>query len=163
VKDDTAFNESFATLVEQEGLRRWQHASGSEQIYTEYLQQHRLREEFVQLIMGYRQRLELLYQTDLAPAEKRARKNNIFSELRNEFNYMKTKQIGLSAYDVWMNQSLNNAKISSVVAYNDFLPAFQKILTQNMGKINQFYEACRQLTQKNKYERHQILESYMAN
>jgi len=163
VKDDTAFNESFATLVEQEGLRRWQHASGSERIYSEYLRQHRIREEFVQLIMGYRQRLEMLYQTDLMPAKKSARKNTIFSELRNEFSYLKTKQIGLSAYDVWMNQSLNNAKISSVVAYNDFLPAFQKILTQNMGEINQFYEACRQLTQKNKYERHQILESYMAN
>ena len=64
---------------------------------------------------------------------------------------------------MWMNQSLNNAKISSVVAYNDFLPAFQKMLTQNMGEINQFFAACRQLTQKNKDERHQILESYMAN
>ena len=163
VKDDTAFNESFATLVEQEGLRRWQHASGSELIYTEYLQQHRLREEFIQLIMRYRQRLEMLYQTDLAPTEKRTRKKTIFSELQNEFNYLKTKQIGFSAYDVWMNQSLNNAKISSVVSYNNFLPAFQKILTQNMGEINQFYEVCRQLTQKNKYERHQILESYMPN
>jgi predicted aminopeptidase len=50
-----------------------------------------------------------------------------------------------------------------VVAYNDFLPAFQKMLTQNMGEINQFFAACRQLTQKNKDERHQILESYMAN
>jgi predicted aminopeptidase len=163
VKDDTAFNESFATLVEQEGLRRWQHASGSERIYSEYLQQHRRREEFIQLIMRYRQRLELLYQTDLAPAEKRTNKKTIFSELRNEYNYLKTKQIGLSAYDVWMNQSLNNAKISSVVAYNDFLPAFQKMLTQNMGELDQFFKACRQLTQKNKDERHQILESYMAN
>jgi predicted aminopeptidase len=76
---------------------------------------------------------------------------------------MKTNQIGLSAYDVGMDQSLNNAKISSVVAYHDFLPAFQKMLAQNMGEINQFFEACRQLTQKNKDERHQILESYMAN
>jgi predicted aminopeptidase len=163
VKDDTAFNESFATLVEQEGLRRWQHASGSERIYTEYLRQHRRREQFVQLIMHYRQRLELLYQTDLTPSEKRARKSTIFSELRNEFNHLKTNKIELSAYDVWMSQSLNNAKIGSVVAYHDFLPAFQKMLTQNMGEMNQFFEACRQLAQKNKDERHQVLESYMAN
>jgi len=79
VKDDTAFNESFATFVEQEGLRRWQHASGSERIYIEYLRQHRRREQFVQLILHYRQRLELLYQTDLTPSEKRARKATIFS------------------------------------------------------------------------------------
>jgi predicted aminopeptidase len=162
VKDDTAFNESFATFVEQEGLRRWQLASGSERIYSDYQRQHRRRRQFVQLIMHCRQQLELLYQSDLEPSEKRVRKTTIFSELRNEFNQLKTHQTELSAYDVWMNQSLNNAKISSVVAYHDFLPAFRKMLTQYAGELNQFYDACRQLTQKDKAERHQILESYMA-
>jgi len=37
------------------------------------------------------------------------------------------------------------------------------MLTQNMGEMNQFFEACRQLTQKNKDERHQVLESYMVD
>ena len=163
VKDDTAFNESFATFVEQEGLRRWQLATGSERIYSEYLRQDRRRRQFVQLIMHYRLKLDLLYQTDLRPSEKRVRKKTIFSELRNEFNQLKTHHIELSAYDAWMNQSLNNAKISSVVAYHDFLPAFRKMLAQNTGEIDQFFEACRQLTQKGKAERHQLLESYMAN
>ena len=163
VKDDTAFNESFATFVEQEGLRRWQLASGSERIYNDYLRQHRRRRQFVQLIMQYRQKLELLYQTDLLPSEKRVRKATIFSELRNEFDQLKTRQVELSAYDVWMNQSLNNAKISSMVAYHDFLPAFQKMLTQYAGELDQFFEGCRELAQKDKAVRHQILESYMAN
>ena len=163
VKDDTAFNESFATLVEQEGLRRWQNASGSERIYSEYLRKHRRREQFVQLIMHYRQKLECLYQTDLAPSEKRMRKTTIFEKLRDEFNQLKTEKAELSAYDAWMNQSLNNAKIGSVIAYHDFVPAFQKILIQNNGKINLFFDACRQLTKKNKDERHQMLASYMAN
>ena len=163
VKDDTAFNESFATFVEQEGLRRWQLSSGSEQIYSDYLRQHRRRRQFVQLIMQYRQKLEFLYQTDLEPAEKRVRKATIFSELRNEFDRLKTRQVELSAYNVWMNRSLNNAKISSVVAYHDFLPAFQKMLTQFAGELDLFFEECRQLAQKDKAERHQILESYMAN
>lgn len=163
VKDDTAFNESFATFVEQEGLRRWQLASGSERIYSDYLRQHRRRRQFVQLIMHYRQKLELLYQADLESSEKRVRKTTIFSELRKEFDQLKTHQVELSAYDAWMSQSLNNAKISSVVSYHDFLPAFQKMLTQYAGELNQFFEGCRQLTRKDKGERHQILESYMAN
>ena len=162
VKDDTAFNESFATLVEQEGLRRWQHASGSERIYTEYLHQHRRQEQFVRLIMDYRKRLERLYRTELPPIEKRAQKTTIFSQLRNEFNHLKKNQIEFAAYDDWMNHSLNNAKISSVAAYHDFLPAFQKMLKQNMGQMNQFFEACRQLALKSKPERHQILESYVV-
>jgi predicted aminopeptidase len=163
VQDDTAFNESFATLVEQEGLRRWQQASGSLQIYTEYLLQHSLREQFVGLIMRYRHSLEKLYQTDLAPAEKRMRKSAIFSELRDEFNDMKKQQIELSAYGNWMNRSLNNAKIGSVVAYHDFLPAFDNMLKKAGGNLDQFFDACRQLAQKNKVDRHRILKSYMVN
>lgn len=163
VQGDTAFNESFATLVEQEGLLRWQRASGSLRIYMEYLRQHRLQEQFVRLIMRYRQSLEELYQTDLTPAEKRKKKAAIFSELHDEFIYLKTRQIEFSAYDNWMNRSLNNAKISSVAAYHDFLPAFDKILIKTGGNLNQFFDACRQLAQKNKDERHRILKSYMVN
>lgn len=163
VQDDTAFNESFATLVEQEGLLRWQQASGSLRIYAEYLRQHRLREQFVRLIMHYRQSLEALYQTEMAPAVKRKEKAAIFSELRYEFNRLKHHQNELSAYDSWMNRSLNNAKISSVVAYHDFLPAFRKILIKSEGNLDRFFDACRQLAQKNKDERHRILKSCMAN
>ena len=163
VKDDTVFNESFATLVEQEGLRRWQQVSGSLRIYNEYLHRHCLREQFVRLILRCRQSLEELYQSDLADTEKRAKKAAIFSELRNEFNDMKNRQTELSLYDNWMNRSLNNAKISSVVAYHDFLPAFQTILDRTGGNLDQFFDACRQLSQKNKDERHRILKSYMVN
>ena len=162
VKNDTAFNESFATLVEQEGLRRWQLASGSGQMYTEHLHRYRLQEQFIRLIMDYRQRLDKLYRSELAPNEKRAAKTTIFFELRNEFNHLKKNQTELSAYDAWMNHSLNNAKIISVVAYHDFLPAFQIMLKRNRGDMNQFFEACRRLAKKNKAERHKILQSYLV-
>jgi len=74
---------------------------------------------------------------------------------------LKTKQTGLAAYDDWMNRPLNNAKISGVVAYHDFVPAFSKILAEKNGDLAQFYEACRQLAQKKKDERHRLLNKVM--
>jgi predicted aminopeptidase len=162
IKGDTVFNESFASSVEQEGLRRWQHVLGSERIYTDYENQHRRQKQFVRLIMHYRQKLELLYQTHLPPVEKRAQKATIFSELRDKFNHLKKNQIEFSAYDGWMNQSLNNAKIGSVVTYHNFLPAFQIMLRRNKGDFNQFFAECRQLAKKNIDKRHQILQSLMT-
>lgn len=159
--DDTTFNESFATFVEQEGLRRWQESSGNSAIYNEYLSNYRHQQQFVRLVLGYRQKLELLYQTDLAPTRKRIEKGSILDDLRNEFNQLKTEQNGLAAYDGWMNRPLNNAKISSVVAYHDFVPAFSKILADKNGNLAPFYEACRQLAQKKKDERHRILQDVM--
>jgi len=159
--DDTTFNESFATFVEQEGLRRWQEASGNSAIYNEYLSNYRRQQKFVRLVLKYRQKLELLYQTDFAPTRKRIEKASILDDLRNEFNQLKTKLIGLAAYGDWMNRPLNNAKISSVVAYHDFVPAFSKILAQKNGNLASFYETCRQLAKNKKDERHRILQTVM--
>jgi predicted aminopeptidase len=162
IKGDTVFNESFASSVEQEGLRRWQNILGSERIYTEYESRQRRQKQFVRLIMHYRQKLEVLYQTDLPPVKKRALKATVFSELRHEFNRLKKNQIEFTAYDGWMNQSLNNAKIGSVVAYHHFIPAFQNMLKRNRGEMNQFFADCRQLAKKDIDKRHQFLQSLMT-
>jgi len=159
VPDDTTFNESFATFVEQEGLRRWQETSGNSEIYSEYLARYRRRQQFVRLVLVYRQKLVSLYQTDLAPTEKRIEKASIFAELRKEFNHLKSEQIGLAADDNWMNRSLNNAKLSGIAAYHDFVPAFGKLLAEKNGDLIQFYETCRQLANKKKDERHHILNA----
>jgi predicted aminopeptidase len=104
----------------------------------------------------------LLYRTNLSPSEKREKKASIFFELRNEFNRLKSKQNELSAYEGWVNQPLNNAKISSVVAYHDLVPAFSKLLSGIDGDLNRFYRVCRKLTEKKKDERHRILRSLVG-
>jgi predicted aminopeptidase len=159
--DDTTFNESFATFVEQEGLRRWQKASGNSASYSDYFRNFQRREKFVKLVSEHRQKLETLYQTDLVPAEKRIRKASIFADLRNEFKHLKSKHSALAAYDDWINGPLNNAKISGVVAYHDLVPAFSQILADKGGDLVQFYEACRSLLRKDKDDRHHILNKAM--
>ncbi len=60
VAGDTAFNEGFATLVEQEGLRRWLQATGTpEQIERLAVQQQR-RSAISALLTDYRHRLRRL-------------------------------------------------------------------------------------------------------
>lgn len=159
VPDDTAFNESFATLVEQEGLRRWRQVSNDLPEYNEHLNHYSLRLQLIKLIMRYRKKLELIYPQDITSSEKREKKLIVFSDLRKEFNILKSQRIELSIYDTWMNRPLNNAKIGSIIAYHDFVPAFRKILTTNNGDMNQFYEICRKLAKKKKDERHHILRT----
>jgi predicted aminopeptidase len=163
VKGDTVFNESFATAVEQEGLKRWQAKIQASHLFGDYLRNYRSQQQFVQLIMDYRRTLEKLYQSDASTLAKREQKTSIFSELREEFDRLKTEQNGLSAYNDWMYYSLNNAKIASVAAYHGFVPAFQKMLVVNGGDLNQFYKACRKLAQRTQDERHRILNSYLEN
>jgi len=163
LKGDTAFNESFATAVEQEGLKRWQVQTQASYRYRDYLAKYRRQQQFIQLIMHYRRMLEALYQSDASPLKKREQKAAIFSALRGEFDRLKSSKNGWAAYDNWMNHSLNNAKIASVAAYHDFVPAFQKLLLENDGNMIQFYKACRKLARETQDERHRILSSYLEN
>ncbi len=162
VADDTTFNESFATTVEQEGLRRWQRAGGHPHLYRQYRQEYERQQIFTRLILKYRQKLRQLYQNGLAAAAKKTRKAWIFQQLRDEFDTLKKKQPPLAAYDRWVQQPLNNAHIISVAAYHDLVPAFENLLAAQHGDLPAFYRICRQLAKKTKKNRLQILNTYMS-
>ena len=113
------------------------------------------------MVFEHRQKLESLYQTELAPAKKREKKASIFTDLRDDFRNLKSKHAELAAYEDWINRPLNNAKISGVAAYHDLVPAFSNLLAEKEGDLVQFYEACRQLADKNIDDRRRIMEQLM--
>jgi predicted aminopeptidase len=163
VEDDSTFNESFATAVEHEGLRRWQKHPDGSQLEGDYFRDYQRHLQFIRLIMNYRQQLDTLYQMDIPPAEKRVAKARVFTELRNEFKQIKARQFEMSAYDGWMNGPLNNARIMSVATYHDFVPAFERMLRAHAGDLAEFYLACKKLAQKQKAERHHILSTWLQS
>jgi predicted aminopeptidase len=160
-KGDTVFNESFATAIEQEGMQRWQTATQAPQSYRDYFKNYQRQQQFIQLVMHHRGALETLYRSNASAMDKRAGKAAIILKLQNEFDRLKAAENRLAAYDNWMKHSLNNAKIGSVAAYHDFVPAFNKMLAANEGDLNQFYRECRKLAQAPKDERHRMLNSYL--
>lgn len=160
VKDDTAFNESFATTVEQEGLRRWQAAANDPEGYQKWQRRHRLRRMFTTLISRYRTELEALYESELSLDAKRKQKAAIFNQMRSEFGHLKSKHRAMAAYNAWFNRPINNAQLISVSAYHDWVPAFSKILNESGGNLVEFYQKCRKLAEKEPSERHRILNRY---
>lgn len=144
-------------------MQRWQTATQAPQSYRDYFKNYQRQQQFIQLVMHHRGALETLYRSNASAMDKRAGKAAIFSELQNEFDRLKTAEKGLAAYDNWMKHSLNNAKIGSVAAYHDFVPAFNKMLAANEGDLNQFYRECRKLAQAPKDERHRMLNSYLES
>ena len=93
VKDDSSFNESFAVAVEEAGLARWQaaQAGGADaaQFAADVARMQRLRTEFRTMIRTARDRLAVLYATDLPDAEKRVQKAAIFADMRADHERIK--------------------------------------------------------------------------
>jgi len=159
--DDTAFNESFATTVEQEGVRRWLAFRRNPDAFDAYLRNFRRDRQFVELIMKYRRLLEALYQAESPPSAKREQKARLFYRLKLDHDRLKKQWNGSSRYAHWFRQRLNNAQLISVLTYQDLVPAFTRLLDQKQGDLEQFYNECRALAKKSKAERYERLNSYL--
>jgi len=158
VKDDSAFNESFATVVELEGVKRWLRQQGKAEEFRHYHINIKRRDEFVALVLRYRERLAETYASNSSDAEKRAAKAHILAELRNDYAVLKTSWGGYEGYDSWFTQDLNNARLVSIGLYHQHVAAFQKLLAQHHGDLVSFYRTVKELTKRSKAERDRALQ-----
>jgi predicted aminopeptidase len=153
VKDDTMFNESFASMVEEEGVRRWLDRDGTPGQRTAYLESRRRRSEFVTFMLKYRLRLSDYYAHPVSAEEKRAGKQRLFAELDHEYRALKASWGGFSGYDRLFARGANNALLASIASYSELVPAFRELLAQNQGDLAAFYAAAKALGDLEKRER----------
>ncbi|KNH29431.1 aminopeptidase [Pseudomonas syringae] len=137
VKDDTEFNESFATFVEQEGTRQWRAFRGLPPDNGVLVQQ---RDQFIQLVLDTRTRLERLYALPLPAEQMRERKAAEFEQLRREYRTLRdSKWAGNKRYDAWINTPMNNARLLPFGLYDQWVPAFAALFKQVEGDWVRFY------------------------
>jgi predicted aminopeptidase len=143
VKDDTEFNESFATFVEQEGTRQWRAFRGLAPDSGAQVQQ---RDQFIQLVLDTRTRLERLYTLPLPADQMRQRKANEFERLRGEYRQLRdSRWAGDKRYDAWINAPMNNARLLPFGLYDQWVPAFAALFRQEGGNWVKFYAAVEQV------------------
>ena len=136
---DTTFNESFATAVEREGVRRWLAKSNKDSNIAAALLDYDRQQQFVDLVTDYRDRFESLYQLDLKESSMRSQKLEVQQALREEYAVLKQQWHGYEGYDGWFSRSLNNAQLSTVASYNDLLPFFATVFEQSNQDFSAFY------------------------
>jgi predicted aminopeptidase len=153
VKDDTMFNESFASMVEEEGVRRWLDREGTPAQRTAYLESRRRRSEFVAFMLEYRSRLSDFYARAASVEEKRAGKQRLFAKLDDEYGALKASWGGFAGYDRLFARGANNALLASIASYSELVPAFRALLAQKDGDLAAFYAAAKELGKLQKPER----------
>ncbi len=163
VPGDTEFNESFATAVELEGLKRWLEASGqgvdADMIVAQAASEKTYREEFVQLVQQFITQLEQVYASNASDAAKREEKARIINALRERYDEQKAAWGGYDAYDNWFASEINNAKLRTVSTYFNRVPAFDALLAEVDYNLPVFYSRVEELSRKEAVER----EAALAN
>jgi predicted aminopeptidase len=141
LKGDTAFNESFATFVEREGLRQWLAANHLPPPDPGATARER---EFTQLVLATRAALAKLYAGPADDADKLAGKARIFADLRRRYAHVRdTEWHGYTGYDHWFATPLNNAKLAPFGLYDRGVPAFAALFRRCGGDWQRFYRAVR--------------------
>ncbi|MDH3715968.1 MAG: aminopeptidase [Gammaproteobacteria bacterium] len=148
VENDTTFNESFAVFVQREGVRWWLRERGAAAQIDDYEANLQRQREFVSMLLETREKLAALYAGSADAAATRARKQQIFAQMRENYAALKrTRWEGYSGYDNWFDQPLNNARLALAATYNDYVGSFAQLFMQAGGDFPTFYRLVRALAE----------------
>src|SRR5947208_14517400 len=155
VRDDSQFNEAFASTVEDEGLERWLRHLGA----GERLRQLRERDAdaaaFADLMAQARSRLARLYASGAPRVEMRARKAEVLAGLAGQMRALEQRRgVTYPLYEDWIAAGLNNARLASVSTYYGCLAGFRRVLAESGTALARFYAAVRELSRLPRTERH---------
>jgi predicted aminopeptidase len=158
VKDDTTFNESFASVVEVEGLRRYLEHRGAAHEAARFEAERRREGDRLLILQYYRERLQSVYEGPQSDAEKRQEKARLFAELRDRLRteYVTPESGGRPAVD------LNNADLAAIGAYFDLMPPLQALFRSCMESFESFYAAAARLATLEKTARDAELQRLSA-
>jgi predicted aminopeptidase len=159
VAGDSRFNESFATAVEEEGVRRYLESRGDFDVLARYRARQKFEEEFIALVFEYRGRLETLYAGFEADEAKRLRKAELLAELQRRLAPLAERSPRSRILRRWTNEPLGNAHLASVAAYHELVPAFRALLARTGGDLPRFYTEVRRLAELPAAEREEGLKA----
>ncbi len=159
VPGDTTLSESFATVVEMEGLRRWLDSRRQSKLFDQARADAERRRQFIDFVTGFRGRFEALYAGGAGEADMRREKAALQQQMRAEYQELKSEWGGYAGYDGWFSRPLNNAQLATVGSYNDFAPQLREMLRRENGDLPAFYARMGELARMSPERRAEILDS----
>jgi len=153
VNNDTAFNESFAVFVEQEGLRQFLDvaenstfiAAKVEKTYQWYLSARKDRRLFRQLVNTTFEKMKSMFAENFSDTEKLQKKEQLFVELHENYENRK-KEFQVLSYHNWFNKKLNNSHLLGVQRYHSQVEKFALLFEEHGQHWPQFFAAVRKLS-----------------
>lgn len=143
-KNNTAFNEAFASAVGEEGTRLWLRENHPEnlKVYDEHVKK---RWQFFNLLLETSEELKTFYLSSeaikITDTELAKGKEIIFTRLKDRYAQLKISWNGDKRFDRWFTQKpLNNAKLAVIGVYYKLVPDFSKRLKAFDYDFERFYQ-----------------------
>lgn len=162
VKDDSDFNEAFASAVEAIGVQRWLDARGTPTAMERYEQGRKRQSAFNLLLKQTREELAAIYARGGSDEAMRVAKRQAFEALRRRYAALRETWGGYAGYDAWFEGDLNNARLVPVSTYSRLVPAFMVLYRRANRRMDDFYALCGRLAELSPGNRTMELETLLA-
>lgn len=144
-KDDTEFNESFATAVERIGGGRWLAQQADAAAREAYERYDARRRDFRALAFAAREQLDAIYRGPGSATDQRMAKAAVLAAMRAGHALLKAGPWGGDGgYDAWFANA-NNASLGVLSAYHALVPAFEALFEAQGRDFPRFYAEVRRL------------------
>ncbi|MCY3803234.1 MAG: aminopeptidase [Gammaproteobacteria bacterium] len=158
VHSNSTFNESFATAVEELGIRHWLQQQGRQDELLRYENWLTQKAAFANLILDTRQEFHELYESGLPVEMMRSEKQKLISILQQRFENLKQSNNLLQRYEKWMLGPLNNAQLGVIAVYRDQVPFFKQLFLACGSDFEKFYLRSEEISKLTAKERQSALE-----
>jgi len=127
VKNNTAFNESFATTVEEIGIERWLASRDQGNDFNNYNARREQRKKTMEAVAVARSDLEMVYASSMAAHEMRRAKETRLAQLASEL-------------PAELEIDLNNARLAAMSLYQSRVPEFRALFEECERELRCFYD-----------------------
>jgi predicted aminopeptidase len=161
-RDDTMFNESFATAVERLGVERWLQTQADPQARIDYERYNARRVQFRALTRSTRAALEAVYDNEaITQEQRRERKQQVLAQFRAEYARLRESwnlpPERLRSTDEWVANA-GNASFGAQAAYDELVPGFEALFESVGRDWGRFYDEAKRLAALPKTDRHAYLK-----
>lgn len=138
---DTAFNESYATFVGREGVRRWLAELNRDDLRERWEMRTRLRQLFVDFVLHWRgemaERYLALRQEDADIPALDAARDALWLAMRE--TWLEQRPSAAENYDSFFLAQPSNARLNTVADYHSQLPAFAELFAAVGADFDTFH------------------------
>ena len=145
IKNNTEFNESFATAVEEIGMERWLASRQQNEQLSAWRERRELRAEFTKLVATVRDDLRTIYSEEIEAEQKRLQKQERLNSFADAAKSLYAA--ANSGAPRWLESELNNARLVSTTLYHGRLQEFRQLLEECDGDLPCFYSAASRLAE----------------
>lgn len=161
VKDDAAFNESWAGFVQAQGLHEWRAARGLAPFDEEGPGRH--DREFVRMVVDLREHLRKVYASGFDAPATRAAKAGAIAAFRARYHGLRDSAWrGDASRDGWVDAPIGNADLLPFGIYDRWKAAFARLFRAGGSRWPPFLACVAELARTAPTARNERLEALEA-